>query len=327
MTHDWLNARNAASRGCDGHVTSGTRAPAGGAAGHDHVVSPPADRSARPVPVLRSEVEHGSAELVGDPDRPRGWTLLVDGTAQSHVDLDDPTHLEFEYIRRLGHLVDVIAPPAAPLRAAHLGGGAWTLARYLASTRPGSAQRVVELDGALAELVGTRLPTDGLDIDVVIGDARAALHDIGPGSLDLLVLDVFAGARTPAHLTSVEFLGAAARTLASGGVYAANLADGGRLGFARTQVAAAVGQFAEVVAVAAPDVWHGRRFGNLVLIGSDAELPVAALARRVAADPFPSRVLAGEDIARFVGSVTGPGDRSATPSPMPPPGFFGRPPD
>src|SRR5215210_2450801 len=116
-------------------------------------------------------VTGGTAELLADADRDGSWMLLVNGTAQSHVDLDDPTHLEFEYVRRLGHVVDLIAPAGAPLRALHLGGGAWTLARYLAATRPGSAQRVAELDGALAELVEARLPADGLGIEVAVGDA------------------------------------------------------------------------------------------------------------------------------------------------------------
>src|SRR6185503_2436312 len=148
----------------------------------------PGSRPARAV--IRAEVGHGSAELVGDPDRPHGWTLLVDGTAQSHVDLDDPVHLEFEYIRRIGHLIDLCARPYAPLRALHLGGGAWTLARYVATTRPGSTQTVVELDGPLAEFVAHRLPADGMGIDVTVGDARAALASTGPGSVDLVVLDV-----------------------------------------------------------------------------------------------------------------------------------------
>ncbi len=275
--------------------------------------------------VVRAEVDHGQAELVGDPDRAQGWTLLIDGTAQSHVDLDDPTHLEFEYVRRLGHLVDLMAPPGAPLRAVHLGGGGWTLARYVAATRPGSVQRVVDIDAALVDLVESRLPVDGLGIDAVVGDARAALSRVPPGSVDLLVLDVFAGARTPAHLTSTEFLGAAAAALAPGGVYAANVADGDVLGFARGQVAAAAATFAEVAVVVAPDVLRGRRFGNLVLLGSDGELPLDGLVRRVAADPFPSRVLAGDRLARFAAGATAPGDRAATPSPVPPPGFFGRP--
>jgi spermidine synthase len=278
--------------------------------------------------VVRAEVDHGFAELVGDPDRPGGWTLLVDGTAQSHVDLDDPTHLEFEYIRRVGHLVDLLAPTGVGLRVLHLGGGAWTLPRYVATTRPGSTQRVVDIDAALVDLVGSRLPADGLGIEVVVGDARAALSRVPRGSVDLLVLDVFAGARTPAHLTSVEFLASAAAVL-DGGVYAANVADGGSLAFARTQVAAALAVFAEVVVVAPPQVLHGRRFGNLVLLGSNDRdgtgLPVAELTRRVAADPFPARVLAGDPVAEFAAGATAPVDRTAGPSPMPPPGFFGRP--
>ncbi|WP_300019497.1 fused MFS/spermidine synthase [Pseudonocardia sp.] len=273
--------------------------------------------------VVRAEVEHGSAELLGDPDRPQGWTLLVDGTAQSHVDLDDPTHLEFEYVRRLAHVVDLIAPATAPLRVLHLGGGAWTLPRYVAATRPGSTQRIVEIDAGLVDLVTARLPADGLGLEVTVGDARAALTSVHPGSVDLLVLDVFAGARTPAHLTSVEYVTAAAALLAPGGVYAANVADGGDLGFARTQLAAVAAVFPELAAVAAPDVLRGRRFGNVVVLGARAPLPVDGLTRRAAGDPFPARVLDSTQAGRM--ATVAPTDRTATPSPMPPSGFFGRP--
>lgn len=280
-----------------------------------------------PRPVrISADVDHGHAELVGDPDRAQAWTLLVDGTAQSHVDLDDPTHLEFEYIRRLGHVVDLIAPQGRPLRVLHLGGGAWTLARYVAVTRPRSAQQVVEIDAGLADLVGSRLPADGLGIDVVVADARAALARVPAASVDLLVLDVFAGARTPSHLTSLEFVTAAARALAPGGVYAANVADGGELPFARTQVAAAAAVFAQLAVLAAPDVLSGRRFGNLVLVGSQEELPVGGLTRRAASDPFRATVLDDGGARHLAGDARVPGDRSTTPSPVPPPGFFGRPP-
>jgi spermidine synthase len=276
--------------------------------------------------VVDAEVDHGYAQLLGDPDRSQGWTLLLDGTAQSHVDLEDPTHLEFEYVRRLGHVVDLMAPQAMPQRVLHLGGGAWTLARYVATTRPRSTQQVIEVDAALVDLVSSRLPADGLGIDVIVGDARAMLTRAVPGSVDLLVLDVFAGARTPAHLTSTQFLESAAAALAPDGVYAANVADGGDLRFARSQVAAAVARFTDVALLASPDVLHGRRFGNIVLIGSAAELPVDGLVRRAAGDPFPARVLAGDDVRRFAADACPPSDRAATPSPLPPPGFFGRPP-
>lgn len=287
--------------------------------------------------VIRAEVDTGDAELVGDPDRSQGWTLLLDGTAQSHVDLDEPTHLEFEYVRRLAHVVDLLEPPAP--RVLHLGGGAWTLARYVAATRPGAGQQVVELDAGLVDLVTSRLPADGMGIDVVVGDARAALGRVPRASVDLLVLDVFAGARTPAHLTTAEFTAAAAAVLAPRGVYCANVADGGALAFARTQVAAAVaefgaggfgtggfgaGGFGTVAVIASPAVLHGRRFGNLVLVASREPLPVEALVRRAAGDPFPATVLHGAAVAEFVGGATPPTDRAATPSPQPPEGFFGR---
>ena len=247
----------------------------------------PGSRAARAV--IRAEIGHGAAELVGDPDRPHGWTLLVDGTAQSHVDLDDPTHLEFEYIRRIGHLIDLCAPPYAPLRALHLGGGAWTLARYVAATRPGSTQTVVELDGPLAEFVAHRLPADGLGIDVAVGDARAALAASGPGSVDLVVLDVFAGARTPAHLTSAQFAALVARTLAPG----RHLRRERRRRRSRARRSRAPrwprpgDAFRHVAVVAPPDVLRGRRFGNLVLAASSARLPVDDLPPRTRRRPVP----------------------------------------
>ncbi|MEU7815048.1 fused MFS/spermidine synthase [Pseudonocardia sp. NPDC049154] len=284
---------------------------------------------ARPDPplapaVVRAEIDHGRAELVGDPERPLAWTLLVDGTAQSHVDLADPEHLEFEYVRRMGHVVDTIAPPMTPVRAIHLGGGAWTLPRYVAATRPGSPQLVVELDAALIDLVAARLPADDTGIDVVSGDARALLATRPAASADLLVLDVFAGARTPAHLTSAEFVADVRRVLAPDGVYVANVADGGTLDFARGQIATVGAQFPELAVIAAPDLLSGRRFGNLVLVAADRPLPVADLTRRAAGDPFRARVLAGPAVATLAKGAAVRHDRSTTPSPVPPPGFFGQ---
>ena len=170
----------------------------------------------------------GRVELVADLDRPGAWMLLVDGISQSHVDLDDPRHLELEYMRRLGHLTDLAAPADAPLRVLHLGAGALTLARYVAATRPGSSQLAVESDPEVAALVRRRLPVDPSGgarpgagrIVIRMGDARAVLERLPAGSSDVVVADVFAGDRTPAHLTSVEFTRAAAGVLAPTGVLA-----------------------------------------------------------------------------------------------------------
>ncbi|MFJ3651801.1 spermidine synthase [Streptomyces nigra] len=268
-------------------------------------------------------VDGGLAELIPDPDRARAWTLLLDGAPQSHVDLDDPGFLSFEYQRRLGHVIDLVAPPGRPVRAVHLGGGALTLARYVAATRPRSTQQVVERDAPLVELVRRELPLDRTArIRVRSTDAREGLAKVPDGWADLVVADVFSGARTPAHLTSTEFLDEVRRALAPGGWYAANLADGPPLTHLRGQIATAAARFAELALVADPTVLRGRRFGNAVLVAADQPLPIPELTRRAASDPHPGRVEHGRALRDFTGGATPVTDASAMDSPAPPASAF-----
>jgi hypothetical protein len=273
---------------------------------------------------IEEEIDSGVAELVPDPDRARSWTLIVNGTPQSHVDLDDPAYLDFEYVRRLGHVVDLVAPPGRPLRVLHLGGGGLTLARYVAATRPRSAQQVVEIDAALVDLVRRRLPLErGSRIRIRTGDAREVLARAPEDSFDLVVGDVYAGGRSPAHLTSAEFFADVARTLRTGGFAAVNLADGAPLSFARAQVATLLTVLPEACLMADPAVLRGRRFGNLVLVAGRTAPPVAGLTRKAAGDPFPGRVLHGEELTRFASGAAPVTDATARPSPRPPDGIFG----
>lgn len=277
-------------------------------------------------PVAGQHGTDGRVELLADLDRPGSWMLLVDGISQSHVDLDDPRHLDLEYMQRLGHLIDLAAPAGTPLRALHLGAGGLTLARYVAATRPGSRQLAVEADAEVARLVRQRLPVARAQpkgrIGVRLGDARALLERLPAGSYDVVVADVFAGDRTPAHLTSVEFTRAAARVLAPTGVYAVNVGDGPPLAHARGRVAAVHAVFPHVCVMAEPAVLHGRRFGNLVVAGARRELPLAGLTRRLAADPFPARLVAGGELGRFTAGAAPITDARAEASPPMPPEVF-----
>ncbi|MEU9304225.1 fused MFS/spermidine synthase [Streptomyces sp. NPDC048269] len=258
-----------------------------------------------------------------DVDRERAWLLTVDGAPQSYVDLDDPQHLEFEYVRRLAHVLDCAAEPGLALDLLHLGGGALTLPRYAAATRAGSRQAVVEFDTGLVELVAEYLPLPaGSGVAVHAADARAWLEAAPAESADVVVADVFGGSRVPAQLTSVEYAREAARVLRPGGLYAANLADGAPFGFLRAQLANFGAVFGELALVAEPAVLRGRRFGNAVLLASDAPLEVGLLARRCAADAFPARVVFGDSLARFVRGAVPVADADATPSPAPPEGAF-----
>ncbi|MGX1270172.1 spermidine synthase [Streptomyces phaeoluteigriseus] len=268
-------------------------------------------------------VDGGLAQLRPDRDRARAWTLLIDGAPQSHVDLDDPAHLSFEYQRRLGHVIDLAAPAGRPLHVLHLGGGAFTLARYVAATRPRSTQQIVERDASLVQLVRRELPLDpGARIRVRSTDAREGLGKVPDGWADLVIADVFSGARTPAHLTSTEFLDEVRRALKPGGCYAANIADGPPLAHLRGQIATAAARFRELALVADPTVLRGKRFGNAVLVASDLPLPTAELTRRAASDPHPGRVEHGKDLTDFTGGAAAVADASAVASPAPPPSVF-----
>ena len=299
---------------------------------------------------VHREVGSGLAELVPDLSRTDSWLLFVDGIPQSQVDLGDPRYLEFEYVRRIGHVSDLAFPEGQPLRVLHLGGGAMTLPRYIAHTRPGSAQLVAELDTELTELVRRHLPLPGRRggrggsapdataerepadgsggrgrrggsgsgrIRVRAGDAREVLQSVPAGSRDLVISDVFAGARTPFHLTTVECARAVARALRPGGVYAVNVADGPPLEQVRRAVATVRSVFGETCMIAEAGVLRGRRLGNLVIAASGCPLPYGELRRAAAADPFPARVLDGEELLRFasgaqvVTDATGPAGPAA----------------
>src|SRR4051794_26177160 len=226
----------------------------------------------------------GRVGLLADADRPGGWLLTVDRIRQSYVDLDDPTYLDFEYVQAFADVLD--ARPPGPLAVTHVGGGAATLARYVAVTRPSSPQIVMEPDTAMTEVVRARLPLPrGHRIRIRPLDGRTGVAALRNASADVLVLDAFHGGRVPPELTTREFVQDAARVLRPDGVFLANVADGPPLTYSRRLLATVRAVFAEVLVIADPSVLKGRRFGNVV-VAAGSGLPVAAVERASAAAPF-----------------------------------------
>ncbi|UOQ88232.1 fused MFS/spermidine synthase [Agromyces endophyticus] len=261
------------------------------------------------------------ARLEESRQSPGSWTLYVDGTPQSHVELDKPEWLGFEYVRRIGHAVDLVRPEGAPITAVHLGGGALTLPRYVVATRPGSRQQVIELESELVDLVREHLPLPrGAQLRIRHGDAREVLAKLPgglDGAVDLVIVDIFSGSRTPAHVTSAEFYGLVVPRLAPGGIVAVNVADGAGLAFARSQAATLSHVFAHVAIAADTGMLKGRRFGNVVMYASDLPLPFDQLPRRLASDPAPAKLVEGEELRRFIAGAPVVTDATAVPSPPP----------
>ena len=214
------------------------------------------------------------ANVVADPERPSGRTLQLDDLRHSYVDLERPRHLEFAYTRWMGDAIDALHGPGEPLDAIFVGGGGFTLPRYLAATRPGSRSRVLEVDRQLVDLAREELGLrTGPDLQVEVGDARVTLRGEPDASADLVVGDAFGGRSVPWHLATREFAEDVRRVLRPDGVYLLNVIDFGDLDLIRAEAATLLDVFADVRLVAAPEA--GPAGGNLVLVASAATLPAA----------------------------------------------------
>jgi hypothetical protein len=214
-----------------------------------------------------AETVYHCARVEQDEARPSGRVLRLERLRHSYVDLQDPTHLEFDYTQWMGAAIDDMA--AGPLEAVFIGGGGFTLPRYVAATRPGSRSRVLEVDGDLVELVRERLGLrTGPDLRVQVGDARLTLRSEPSDSADLVVGDAFGGVAVPWHLTTEEFARDIRRVLRPDGLYLLNVIDYEPRSLVRAEEATLREVFANVALVGHPDPG-----GNHVFLASDAQLP------------------------------------------------------
>lgn len=230
------------------------------------------------LPVGPVPISTGTAEVIRDPDFPQRVTLHVNGVPSSSLDLADPGFLDFEYMQQMAAFVALLPP--GPLKVLHLGAAGSAFARHVEHERPGSRQLGVDLDARLLELVREwfALPRSPL-LRLRADDAGRALASARDESYDVVVRDVFAGDRTPAHLVGTGFAAEAHRVLRPGGVLLVNCADKPPLTTARREVASLAQAFGpdaassgRLAAVAEPAILKGRRYGNLVL-AAVRELP------------------------------------------------------
>jgi spermidine synthase len=217
---------------------------------------------------------------------PGGRTLILNSARHSYVNLHDPRFLEFAYVQWIAAVADSL--PAGAIDALHLGGGGFTLPGYLRSTRPGSRQQVVELDGGLVELDKRSLGlVTGPDLRVRVGDARVGLAAQPAASYDLVVGDAFGYLVVPWHLATKEMIADISRVLRPGGVYAQNVIDYPPNRFIRAELATVAAVFPHVALIAPPRALAGEVGANFVIVASHAPLPLDAIRSRLAGLPEP----------------------------------------
>ena len=245
-----------------------------------------------------TETTYFCAFVTVDADRPTGRVLWLDTVRHSYVDLEDPGHLQFRYSLVMA---DVLASmPDGPVDALFIGGGGFTVPRYLSSIRPGSTNTVLEIDATLVDIAEERLGlTQRPDIDILIGDARVLLGEQPDGRFELVVGDAFGGLSVPWHLTTHEFVEDIRDKLAPGGVYTLNLIDYPPLGFARAEVATIADVFTHTLVIAPPPYLAADAGGNFVIAASDQPFDLAAIRAAIADRGGTELVIVDDELDAF----------------------------
>ena len=205
----------------------------------------------------------------------------------SYIDLADPSHLEFDYMRWMR----IVLRTARARRVLHVGGGACALARALAAEDPDGRQEVCEVDGEVLAIAREQF---GLrrarGLRVRHAEGRAFVARQPADSWDAIAVDAFVAATVPRTLITVEALADLARVARLALV---NVVD--------NRVARDVHTIAAGLALAYPRVWTlGGRAGNTVVAADTGRLNLTRVASQAAADPSPARLTPPPEMARVL---------------------------
>jgi hypothetical protein len=227
------------------------------------------------------ETAYHCARIETDPARASGRVLYLDQLRHSYVDLNDPTHLEFAYTKNFATAIESKWPDKSPLAALHIGGGGLTMPHYLMATRPGTENKVYEIDPGVIDLDKAELGAEpGPQLDLRIRDGRLGVRSEQTDSQDLIVMDAFGGIAVPWHLTTREIVADIRRVLKPDGIYLANIIDFGPQAFVKAEIRTVAAEFRYVGVIAEPSALAGRTGGNFVLVASDQPLPGTTIRQR-----------------------------------------------
>jgi spermidine synthase len=159
--------------------------------------------------------------------------MSLDRLVHSYNSLEDPTRLHYGYQRTYAELTAYAAQRSPKLRALLVGGGGYTLPRYMEVTYPDAELDVAELDPGVTstaiELMGLSPRTRVISYNT---DAREVVEaKQGAPPYDLVFGDAFNDFQIPYHLTTLEFVLKIRNLLKPEGLYLALVIDrmrGGR---------------------------------------------------------------------------------------------------
>lgn len=259
--------------------------------------------------------------LVPDDDIPGAYRVLFGPTQQSWVDPSRPDFLLFEYVQHIAIVLDhtvLRLPEDQRVRIVHIGGGGLSIPRWVEWRRPRTAQVVCEPNTDLTDEVRRKLPLgrhSGIKVRDV--DGRSGLAAMPDEWADVIIVDAFDGARVPQDLVTAQALDQARRVVRSGGLLIVNVTDLSPFLWTKRVAAGIAERWPHRLIGAEPSVHKGRRFGNLLLVGSLDRLDTQAIKRATAPLPVAYRWLSGRDADAWPGGAPPFTDTDTSKSPVP----------
>ncbi|NJM41821.1 MAG: fused MFS/spermidine synthase [Anaerolineae bacterium] len=173
---------------------------------------------------VRDEVSNGITYKV----------LSLDHLVHSYNVIEDPLALRYSYEQVAAESAQYLVQRDGALNAFFIGGGGYTLPRYLETLYADSNIEVAEIDPMVTQTAYTHM---GLSPESKIishnFDARLYLKSLRSDQKFSFVLgDAFNDFTVPYHLTTKEFNDLVRQHLTDDGIYMLNLIDGGPLPFA-----------------------------------------------------------------------------------------------
>lgn len=212
--------------------------------------------------------------------------LTLDRLVHSYNALDDPRDLRYQYEKVGAEVADFLAERDGRVDSFFIGGGGYTLPKYLEVEHPGSVIDVAEIDPGVTEIAYEML---GLPRDTTIRsfnqDARLYLATARPDLKYNYVLgDAFNDFSVPYHLTTHEFNQLVRSHMRDDGIYMLNLIDGNSLPFVGAFLRTLRLSFDHVYLVTSGGVLTGARRNTFVILASPQPIDIDRLRKYASAD-------------------------------------------
>ncbi len=205
--------------------------------------------------------------------------LSLDALVHSYNALDDPRELRYPYEQVGAEVAEFLQKRDGRIDLLLIGGGGYTLPRYLEAVYPAATIDVAEIDPAVTAVAYAELGvTANPKTRSYNEDARQFLVTLDPDRrYNYIHGDAFNDFSVPYHLTTREFNDLVKRHLTPNGIYLANVIDGRDIPFARALMRTLRASFAHVYFAPTNKAYVDILANTMLILATDRPLDTTAL--------------------------------------------------